>query len=173
MVRLCDRIRLHVFAFYFLPVWPIAWHAGLRSGVYMALAAAGTWFMADYASGHVYSSPGIAGWNALMELAACIIVAGIASVVRTQLHAREKLNTELFEVVAQIKRLEGLLPICPRASRFATTVANGRRWKNISPRIQKRSSVTAFALSAPASRAGAGTLSESVIEDRGIGMMEE
>jgi hypothetical protein len=103
---------LHVFAFYFLPVWLIGWHVGLRSGVYMALLAGGTWFMADYASGHAYSSPGIAGWNALMELAACIVVAGIASIVRTQLRAQEKLNTELFEMVAQIKRLEGLLPIC-------------------------------------------------------------
>ena len=78
----------------------------------MALLAAGTWFMADYASGHPYSSPGIAGWNALMELAACIVVAGIASIVRTQLRAQEKLNAELFEMMAQIKRLEGLLPIC-------------------------------------------------------------
>ena len=103
---------LHVSAFYFLPVWLIGWHVGLRSGIYMALVAAGTWFIADYASGHVYSSQGIAGWNALMELAACIVVAGIASVVRTQLRAQEKLNAELFEMVAQIKRLEGLLPIC-------------------------------------------------------------
>ena len=104
--------ELHVFSFYFLPVWLVAWHVGLRSGVYMALLAAGTWFMADYASGHVYSSQGIQAWNALMELAACIVVAGIASVVRTQLRAQEKLNTELFEMMAQIKRLEGLLPIC-------------------------------------------------------------
>jgi hypothetical protein len=103
---------LHVFAFYFLPVWLVGWHVGLRSGIYMALLAAGTWFTADYVSGHPYASPGIAGWNALMELAACIVIAGIASVVRTQLRAREKLNTELFEMIAQIKRLEGLLPIC-------------------------------------------------------------
>jgi hypothetical protein len=102
---------LHVFAFYFLPVWLVGWHVGLRSGIYMALLAATTWFTADYASGHP-SSPGIAGWNALMELAACIVMAGIASIVRTQLRAREKLNTELFETLAQIKRLEGLLPIC-------------------------------------------------------------
>jgi hypothetical protein len=103
---------LHVFAFYFLPVWLIAWHVGLRSGAYMALLAAGTWFMADHASGHFYSSPGIVGWNALMEFAACIVVAGIASVVRTQLSAQEKLNAELFATMAEIKRLEGLLPIC-------------------------------------------------------------
>jgi hypothetical protein len=103
---------LHVFAFYFLPVWLIGWHVGHRSGMYMALVAAGTWFAADHASGHPYASPGIAGWNALMELVACIVVAGIASVVRTQLRAYEKLNAELFETMAQIKRLEGLLPIC-------------------------------------------------------------
>ena len=103
---------LHVFAFYFLPVWLIGWHVGLRSGMYMALLAAGTWFAADYASNHPYASPGIAGWNALMELGANIVVAGIASVVRTQLRAHEKLNNELFETMAQIKRLEGLLPIC-------------------------------------------------------------
>ena len=104
--------ELHVFAFYFLPVWLIGWYVGLRSGMYMALLAAGTWFMADYTSGHVYYSPGIAGWNALMEFAACIIVAGIASIVQTQLRAQEKLNAELFQMMAQIKRLEGLLPIC-------------------------------------------------------------
>ena len=63
-------------------------------------------------SGHPYSSPAIAGWNALMEFAACLVVATIASVVRTQLRAQEKLNAELFETLAQIKRLEGLLPIC-------------------------------------------------------------
>ena len=104
--------ELHVFAFYFLPVWLIGWHVGIRGGMYMALLAAGTWFAADYLSGRPYSSPGTAGWNALMELAACIVVAGIASVVRTQLRAQEKLNTELFETMAQVKRLEGLLPIC-------------------------------------------------------------
>lgn len=103
---------LHVFAFYFLPVWLVSWHVGLRSGAYMAVLAAGTWFVADYASGHAYSSPAIAGWNALMEFVACIIVAAIASVVRRQLRAQEKLNAELFETMAQIKRLEGLLPIC-------------------------------------------------------------
>jgi hypothetical protein len=78
----------------------------------MAVFAAGTWFLADYMSGHVYPSPGVVGWNALMELAACIVVAGMASLVRTQLRAQERLNAELFETVAQIKRLEGLLPIC-------------------------------------------------------------
>ena len=83
---------LHLFAFYFLPVWLLGWYVHLRSGMYMALLAAGTWFMADYTSGHVYYSPGIAGWNALMEFAACIIVAGIASIVQTQLRAQEKLN---------------------------------------------------------------------------------
>ena len=104
--------ELRVFALYFLPVWLIGWHVGLRSGIYMALFAAGTGFAADHWSGHTYASPGIAGWNALMELGASIVVAGIASVVRTQLRAYEKLNTELFEMMAQIKRLEGLLPIC-------------------------------------------------------------
>jgi hypothetical protein len=103
---------LHVFAFYFLPVWLIGWYVGLRSGMYMALLAAGTWFLADYASGHVYSSPGVGGWNALMEFAACVVVAGTASIVQTQLRAQEKLNAELFQMMAQIKRLEGLLPIC-------------------------------------------------------------
>jgi hypothetical protein len=104
--------ELHVFAFYFLPVWLIGWQVGTRRGVYMALFAAGTWFLADYMSGHRYSSPGVLGWNALMELAACIVVAGIASVERTQLRAQEKLNAQLFDTMAQIKRLEGLLPIC-------------------------------------------------------------
>ena len=103
---------LHVFAFYFLPVWLIGWHVGLRSGAYMALLAAGAWFLADARSGHPYSSPAISGWNALMEFAACLVVATIASVVRTQRRAQEKLHAELFETLAQNKRLEGLLPIC-------------------------------------------------------------
>lgn len=103
---------LHVFAFYFLPVWLIGWHVGLRSGAYMALLAAGTWFMANDWSAHSYSSPAIGGWNALMEFAACLVVATIASVVRTQRRAQEKLHAELFETLAQNKRLEGLLPIC-------------------------------------------------------------
>ena len=103
---------LHVFAFYFIPAWMIGWHVGFRSGAYMALIAAGTWFLADYKSGHPYSSPAISGWNALMEFIACLVVATIASVVRTQLRAQEKLNAEIFETMAQIKRLEGLLPIC-------------------------------------------------------------
>jgi K+-sensing histidine kinase KdpD len=103
---------LHVFAFYFLPVWLVSWQVGLRSGAYMAVLAAGMWFTADYASGHPYPSPGIAGWNALMEFVACLVVAGIASVARRQMRAQEKLNAELFKTMAQIKRLEGLLPIC-------------------------------------------------------------
>jgi K+-sensing histidine kinase KdpD len=104
--------ELHVFAFYFLPVWLIGWRVGLRSGVYMATLAAATWFTADYASGHPYSSPALVGWNVAMEFAACLVVAVIASVVRRQLAAQEKLNADLFATMAQIKRLEGLLPIC-------------------------------------------------------------
>lgn len=103
---------LHVFAFYFLPVWLIGWYVGLRSGAYLALLAAGVGFVADVTSGHPYSSPAIPGWNALMEFAACLVVATIASVVHTQRRAQEKLHADLFETLAQNKRLEGLLPIC-------------------------------------------------------------
>jgi hypothetical protein len=47
----------------------------------------------------------------------------IASVVRTQLRA-QKAHAELFETMAQIKRLEGLLPICAACKRIRNEGGN-------------------------------------------------
>jgi len=53
--------------FYLLPIFYVSWRTELRTGIMMSLLSMVTWHLNDFMSGHVYSIPEIAYWNALMR----------------------------------------------------------------------------------------------------------
>jgi hypothetical protein len=99
------------FAFYFLPVWLLARHTSLGSGIAIAIFAAVAWFLVDQASGHIYTSAAIGYWNAGVALAAYLAIAGAASSLHRKTIALERLKAELSEATAKIERLRTALPV--------------------------------------------------------------
>jgi hypothetical protein len=104
--------EIHLPALYFAPVALLAWNVSLRAGLAMVVLATVTWYVADRGAGHPYAAWYDGYLNALMELAAYSVVAYTVARVRRELVIEKKLNAELSEALAEIKRLEGLLPIC-------------------------------------------------------------
>jgi hypothetical protein len=99
------------YAFYFLPVWLLARHTGLGSGIAIAIFAAVAWFLVDQASGDPYAKGVIGYWNGGVVLAAYLAIAGAASSLRRKTIALERLKAELSEATAKIERLQMALPV--------------------------------------------------------------
>lgn len=76
--------ELSLSAFYLPGVALVAWYSGRNRGVLLALCAAFTWLLADYASGANYSSRLIPYWNASIRLSFFLITALLTSEVRSR-----------------------------------------------------------------------------------------
>jgi len=60
--------------FYLLPVSLVAWGVGRRPAIVMSIIASTAWLTADLLANHIYSSPAIPYWNALVRLGFFMIV---------------------------------------------------------------------------------------------------
>lgn len=110
--------EIHLPALYFAPVALLAWNVGLRAGLVMVVFATVTWFLADRGAGHPYAAWYDGYLNALMEMIAYSVVAYSVARVRQELTIEKRLNAELSQALAEIQRLEGLLPICSSCKRI-------------------------------------------------------
>lgn len=61
--------------FYLAPIALAAWYAGRTAGLAVSLASAFVWFVADIASGHIYSAPWFYLWNTSVRFGIFVIVA--------------------------------------------------------------------------------------------------
>jgi diguanylate cyclase (GGDEF)-like protein len=86
--------------FYLVPVSIAAWYISRRSALFLAVAAAGIWLLADYSSGRSYSHPAIYFWNATVRLGFFIITVFLISRIRQLL--------EIQTTLAQLDSLTGL-----------------------------------------------------------------
>jgi diguanylate cyclase (GGDEF)-like protein len=77
--------------FYLIPVAVGSWYAGRRIGILASVLSASVWFMADYASGHRYSTFEIPIWNAIVRLGFFFIVA----ILLARLRALVEMQTSL------------------------------------------------------------------------------
>ncbi|MDA8098579.1 MAG: diguanylate cyclase [Nitrospiraceae bacterium] len=77
--------------FYLLPIMLTAWFGGRTPAAILSVLAAGVWFLADFVAGHVFSSPLIAIWNALMIMAIFLIVAISLAQIRIMLNRERAL----------------------------------------------------------------------------------
>ena len=71
--------------FYLVPISLAAWYTGQTSGLLISLASAFVWFVADIASGHVYSIPWFYLWNTFMRLGIFVIVTMILARLKSVL----------------------------------------------------------------------------------------
>jgi hypothetical protein len=127
------------FVFYFIPVVFGATRLGLLAGILLSVVSAFVWGAADHLSGHAYSSHMIAVWNTFVRLVAFLTVAWMTA-RNADLLARERaVSLRLRKAIAEVKVLEGLLPICSSCKRIRDDRGS---WQHVEVYVQKRSSAT-------------------------------
>ena len=105
--------------FYLGPVAIAAWYGGQWTGIIVAVLSCISWFMADFASGHLYSNLVIPFWNALVRFGffatTALLLAGLRKSLRGQQHlARTDSLTGLYGRRAFEDRLEHGLVLAHR-----------------------------------------------------------
>jgi hypothetical protein len=104
--------ELSVFVLYFIPVAFAAWHLGLLAAVAEAIVSATFWFGADALSGHRYSTHFFAVGNTLVRLCAFLSIGWAIQRIRQLLLAEQARSKLLHRSLAELKVLNGILPIC-------------------------------------------------------------
>jgi len=105
-------LQLKLGPFYLLPVMLVAWHGGMFPGVVAAVMAASAWRGIDvfWRSSPV---PGvIVFWDGFIHLLSFVAVAMFVSWARSLVLRERALVHDLSALLANVKELEGLLPVC-------------------------------------------------------------
>ena len=104
--------------FYLIPVSFVSWFISRPVGLVASIISAGTWLLADVASGHAYFQPFTPLWNTLIRLSFFVVVSLLLSSLRSALDREAELartdsltgaiNSRLFYEIAQMEmdRLE-------------------------------------------------------------------
>jgi glucose-6-phosphate-specific signal transduction histidine kinase len=130
--------EIRVFAFYFIPVALAAWSFGLGATVVASLLAALVWFAADLLSKHSYSNPAFAVWNTAILLSALLAIGWAIQKIRALLEAERQAAAALRQSLAEIKVLEGILPICAQCKKIRD---DGGQWQAVEVYVRDRSEV--------------------------------
>lgn len=128
--------ELGFFVFYFLPVIASASRLGHEGAVGAALLSATVWAVADYLSGHTYSTQFFAVWNTLVRLIAFLVVGFAFARIRQMLTTERETNEAIRRAQSEIKVLEGLLPICSDCKKIRDDEG---RWTRMESYISERS----------------------------------
>ena len=104
--------ELGFFAFYFLPIAFAAWRMGLLAALTTAIFSAMVWFWMDALTGHVYRNNLVAVWNTVIRLVSFVIIGWGLAWIHDLLLKERNTSAELRRALAEIKILEGILPIC-------------------------------------------------------------
>jgi hypothetical protein len=104
--------EINLTPFYFIPVIIGTQRLGLSAGILLSVVSAIIWSLADHYAGHIYSNQFIAVWNTVTRLAAFLTIAWLTAhyvllLARNRAHAAKQ-----RKLTAEVKVLEGLLPIC-------------------------------------------------------------
>ena len=82
--------------FYLAPIVLVTWRVGRTAGLVFSFLGALTWFVADVASGHLYSSTFIYSWNTVMRLGFFLIISTLLAVLRRELQLQRDLARQDF-----------------------------------------------------------------------------
>ena len=104
--------ELGFFAFYFLPIAFAAWRLGRFSALVTAIFSAMVWFWMDALTGHAYRNNVVAVWNTIIRLISFIIIGWGLAWIHDLLLKERHTTAKLRRALAEIKILEGILPIC-------------------------------------------------------------
>ena len=130
---------LSFFEFFFLPVSIAAWFIGLGASIATAFLSAMVWFGADFLSGHLHSSHFSAVWNTTNRLASFLLIGWAVSKIRELLDREQKLVEKLQQSLAEIKILEGFLPICCECKKIRNQEGH---WEQMEAYISKHTGTT-------------------------------
>lgn len=111
--------ELNFFLFYFIgPITVAAFELGFWAAVIGSALCTFTWATADIFAGHDYSTTTVAFLNMVVRLAAFVSLSWVVSRIRTLLDEERTLSEELRATLAEVKRLEALLPICAECKKI-------------------------------------------------------
>ncbi len=127
--------ELRIFSFYFIPVSLAAWSFGLGGSVVASVLAALIWFGADLLSRHVYPHPVIAVWNAAILLSSLLTFGWAIHKIRALLVNEREIATALRHSLAEIKVLEGIVPICAQCKKIRD---DGGQWQPVEVYVRDR-----------------------------------
>ncbi len=123
--------------FYLVPIFLITWRFKNPSGYFAAIGSAIFWGLAEYSE--LGSSVWVAGWNLLIEVGLFVSFAGIIGSLHEHLVIQRNLNHRLEDVLAEVKTLSGLLPICAWCKRIRDGDGN---WHPMEDYIRSHSDVS-------------------------------
>lgn len=99
-------------AFYLLPVIFLAWSRGTREGLAMGLLAGAVWYGHDVQTGRLHASEWLRLWDEVNHLLSYLLAAWVVGALRRQVLVQQGLNQQLSAAMAEVRELEGLLPVC-------------------------------------------------------------
>lgn len=105
-------LELEVSAFYVLPVLLVAWFAGWRWAVVLALINAMAWSGVDHLAGHLHPNSFYAAWEFLNHALVYVLVAVTVGALRQVVGRERAMNLELNRALEEVGELKGLLPVC-------------------------------------------------------------
>jgi len=130
------EFELNFYVFYFLPIALAAWFIGETSGVAFAILATITWYCADLASGHLFTSPFVAIWDTIIHIISFLIIGKAIFYVRSSLELANTTAANLKRALSEIKVLEGFLPICMQCKKIRNESGS---WERLETYIGKHS----------------------------------
>jgi K+-sensing histidine kinase KdpD len=127
--------EFNFFVFYFVPICLVTWKLGLMEGIIVSTISAAVWYFADYETGHRYSSSLAAVWNTLIRLSAFLFVGWAMARLGSLLSRERELSERLKKSMAQIRVLEGIVPICGACKKMRNSEG---RWEQMEAYIEDR-----------------------------------
>jgi hypothetical protein len=104
--------ELGFFVFYFAPVSIATWYLSRRWGIAFGVAGAFCWYLSDRLGEHQYSRAWYVYWETAMRLVAFLTIALTVFRIREALARERQLVADLSDSLAQVRQLEGLIPVC-------------------------------------------------------------
>jgi signal transduction histidine kinase len=106
--------------YYLVPICWVAWAAGRRAGLWLAIASTVTWFVSDSMSGYVYQHTLTPYWNALMFLILFLFVVHLISAFQAaHQHLEETVQQRTAALQAEIQERQKLEAAKIQAERLA------------------------------------------------------
>jgi hypothetical protein len=105
-------LQLKLGPFYLLPVLLVAWQVGTTAGVLAALVAAAVWRGVEMIWHPEPSLGWVLFWDASIHLCSFVAISLFVSWARSRVMLERALVHNLSELLANVRELEGLLPMC-------------------------------------------------------------
>jgi len=128
--------ELSISIFYLFPILLMVWFINRRAGVFFSILSSAIGLTTDLMVGYTYSHAIMVYWNNAIQMGFFLIIVFILSAFKKEYQKTSKLNIDLQDAFADIKRLQGLLPICASCKKIRDDKGY---WNHIETYIQEHS----------------------------------